>query len=177
MADSTESIGSEASNISQVFQTEESALLRFAFGYLGRRELAEDIVQDAFLKLHHHWDEVDHPPSWLYRCVRNLSLNHIRDRKRETLSEDPAADSTSEKDSPDNELKRQEMIGLVRMHLSELKAEDQELIHLKYHEDLKYSQIGERTGQSVGNIGYRLHYLLKKLANSLRHDGIDTSQL
>lgn len=163
-------------SITDVFHSEESALLRFAYGFLGRRELAEDIVQDAFLKLHHSWDEVQTPRPWLYRCVRNLSLNHLRDHKRETLTEDPEVGTASTQDTPDAELKKQEVIGLMRMHLSELKPEDRELIRLKYTEDLKYAQIGERTGQTVSNVGYRLHYLLKTLAASLKKDGIETSR-
>ncbi|MCH1500259.1 MAG: hypothetical protein L7U83_14470, partial [Akkermansiaceae bacterium] len=40
--------------LEEVFFEEESPLLRYAFGLLGRRELAEEVVQDAFLKLHEH---------------------------------------------------------------------------------------------------------------------------
>ena len=34
--------------LEEVFSEEESSLLRYAFGLLGRRELAEEVVQDAF---------------------------------------------------------------------------------------------------------------------------------
>lgn len=163
-------------SITDIFHSEESALLRFAYGFLGRRELAEDIVQDAFLKLHHCWEDVQSPRPWLYRCVRNLSLNYLRDHKRETLTDDPAMDTHTDSTTPDDEMKKQEIIGLMRMHLSELKPEDRELIRLKYTEDLKYAQIGERTGQTVSNVGYRLHHLLKSLATSLRKDGVNTSK-
>ena len=43
----------------EVFEAEESPLLRFAYGFVGQRETAEDLVQDAFLKLHGHWEEVE----------------------------------------------------------------------------------------------------------------------
>ena len=62
-------------SLEEVFFAEESPLLRYAFGLLGRRELAEEVVQDAFLKLHQHWDEVEIPRAWLFRCVRNFSFN------------------------------------------------------------------------------------------------------
>ncbi|MGC6567654.1 MAG: RNA polymerase sigma factor, partial [Akkermansiaceae bacterium] len=42
-------------SLEEVFSEEESPLLRYAFGLLGRRELAEEVVQEAFLKLHEHW--------------------------------------------------------------------------------------------------------------------------
>ena len=73
----------ESPSMVTVFETEEGPLLRFAFGMIRRREVAEDLVQDAFLKLHKHWEEVENHRAWLFRCVRNLALNHIRDHKRE----------------------------------------------------------------------------------------------
>ena len=76
-------------SLEEVFLAEESPLLRYAFGLLGRRELAEEVVQDAFLKLHEHWDEVEIPRAWLFRCVRNFSFNILRKNKRETLEETP----------------------------------------------------------------------------------------
>ncbi len=74
----------EKPTLRQVFETEESPLLRYAHGLVGQRETAEDLVQDAFVKLHAHWDDVENPRAWLFRCIRNLSINHIRDHKRET---------------------------------------------------------------------------------------------
>ena len=71
--------------LEKVFFEEESPLLRYAFGLLGRRELAEEVVQDAFLKLHEHWEEVEIPRAWLFRCVRNFSFNILRKNKREML--------------------------------------------------------------------------------------------
>ncbi len=47
---------------------------------------------------------------------------------------------------------------------------------LKYQENLKYDQISQRTGLSVGNVGYKLHHLLKALADNLRRLGIDSPE-
>lgn len=57
--------------------------------------------------------------------------------------------------------------------LSELTESDQQLVNMKYFENLKYREISERTGLSVGNVGYRLHHILKELASKLRPLGID----
>ena len=159
----------------EVFEAEESPLLRFAYGFVGQRETAEDLVQDAFLKLHGHWEEVEQPRAWLFRCVRNLALNHIRDHRRETEL-DPEHDSPGKDDVPEEVLSRMEAVGTVQLLLAELPPEDRELIALKYGEDLKYLQISQRTGLSVGNVGYKLHHLLKGLADSLRSLGIETPE-
>ena len=161
-------------SLREVFEAEESPLLRFAHGLTGRRETAEDLVQEAFLRLHTHWDEVIHPRAWLYRSVRNLALNHLRDHKRE--SGDEAPEAVDEARGPDGHLARLEAAGVVRLLLAEMKDEDRKLIQLKYDQNLKYDQISQRTGLSVGNVGYKLHHLLKGLGENLRKLGIDRSE-
>lgn len=158
--------------IEEVFHLEESPLLRYAFGILGRRELAEETVQDAFLKLHKHWQEVELPRPWLYRCVRNLALNIIRKNKREQLSDELENENDS-RERPDEELGRLETLGHLRMLLGEMDGRDCEMLRLKYFENQKYADIAKKLGMSVGNVGYRLHHLLKELADSLRKAGIE----
>lgn len=165
--------GAGKPSLAAVFEAEESPLLRYAFGLVGRRAVAEDLVQDAFLRLHEQWAEVENPRAWLFRCVRNRAYNHLRDHKRETLSGETDRDGDEGREAPDETLGRLEAAGMVHLLLGELDQRDRELIHLKYFEDLKYSQISQRTSMSVGNVGYRLHHILKSLAEGLRKAGIE----
>ncbi|RYD23463.1 MAG: RNA polymerase sigma factor [Verrucomicrobiaceae bacterium] len=159
----------------QVFDAEESPLLRYAHGIVGQRETAEDLVQEAFLKLHAHWEEVTHPRAWLFRCIRNLALSHIRDHKRETaIPEDHEFSSNTPE--PDQTLGKLEAIGALQLLISELDEDDRTLITLKYNEGLKYDQISQRTGLSIGNVGYKLHHALKNLADSLRRLGVESPE-
>lgn len=158
-------------SLEEVFSEEESPLLRYAFGLLGRRELAEEVVQDAFLKLHEHWEEVEIPRAWLFRCVRNLSFNVLRKNKRETL-EETIGDRESALERPDDELERMEAVGMVQMLVAEMKGRDQEMVTMKYFQGMKYQEIAEKLEMSVGNVGYRLHHLLKDLGERLRKAGI-----
>jgi RNA polymerase sigma-70 factor (ECF subfamily) len=158
-----------------LFESEESQLLAFAMGLVRRRSVAEELVQDAFLKLHEVWGQVENPRGWLYRSVRNLALNHLRDHRRETVL-DGTEETPDSESSPDEELGRMEAIGMVRLLLAGMPAEDQDLIRMKYHDDLKYGEISQRTGLGVGNVGYKLHHLLRGLADALRHAGIEGSR-
>ncbi|MBK8474846.1 MAG: RNA polymerase sigma factor [Opitutaceae bacterium] len=160
--------------LAALFESEESGLLRYALGLVGRRPVAEELVQEAFLRLHHAWDEVENPRAWLYRSLRNLALNHLRDHPLETeLTEETG--SADARPAPE-QLGRDEAIGTVRLLLAELPEADRRLIRLKYHDDLKYQDISRHTGLSVGNVGYRLHHLLKTLADELRRVGIEGSR-
>lgn len=161
-------------NLTAVFEAEESGLLRYAIGLVRRRDIAEELVQETFLRLHQVWGEVENPRAWLYRSLRNLSLNHLRDRPAESeLKEDL---TPHEAQLPAEQLGRHEAIGMMRTLLAELPPEDRDLIRLKYHDDLKYQEIGHRTGLTSGNVGYRLHHLLKSLADRLRSAGVEGSE-
>ena len=158
-----------------LFDTEETPLLRFAFSLTGRRAVAEEIVQEVFLQLHAHWDDVDSPRAWLYRSVRNRAYNYIRDNKREILNSDDreVQPPNAEDETPEAMLLRMEATGALRQIVEELDETDRQLVKLKYFEDLKYREISARTGLSISNVGYRLHHILKELAGKLRPLGID----
>jgi RNA polymerase sigma factor (sigma-70 family) len=163
----------EVPTIVELFEAEENALLRFAVGLVRRRPVAEELVQETFLRLHQVWSQVENPRAWLYRSLRNLALNHLRDQRPETdLVEDTEA---APENPPDAALDRMEAIGLVRMLLAEMPEDDRRLVQLKYHDGLKYQQIAKRTGISIGHVGYKLHHLLKGLADALRRAGIEGS--
>jgi len=164
--------------LEELFSSEESPLLGFAYSFVRRREIAEDLVQEAFCRLHQHWATVENPRAWTYRAVRNLCLSWIRDHKRETHLEDETHQTTTDtiNPTPDQATSQLEANGLVRAFLAELEPKERELIQLKYTQDLSYSEIAERTELTVGNVGYKLHHLLRNLASSLRQAGITDSK-
>jgi len=174
---STEPPGWET--IEELFGALESPLLSYALRLAGDAGAAEDIVQEAFMKLHAQFDEVREPRRWLYRTVHNLALNHRRQAgKIVPLSPpgddgSPAADDTADPQPlPDEQIARLEGIGLVRLCLETLDDRSRELIRLKFNEDLSYKEISARTGLKMGHVGYLLHHALKAVADELTRNGV-----
>ncbi|MCM2369845.1 RNA polymerase sigma factor [Aporhodopirellula aestuarii] len=164
---------SEAS-LRELFDSEETSLLRYAFSLTGRRAVAEEIVQDVFLQLHIHWDTVETPRAWLVRGVRNRAFDLLRKHQREVLDgieHEPQSDGTCQ--SPESMLSRIELTGALRNLIAQLDETDRKLVTLKYFKNLPYREISDQTGLSVGNVGYRLHHILKELAVKMRPLGID----
>src|SRR5437899_12784369 len=64
--------------IEELFAALESPLLSYAFRLVGELSVAEDMVQEAFMKLHAQFEKVREPRRWLYRTVHNQALNHRR---------------------------------------------------------------------------------------------------
>lgn len=168
-------------SIEELFAALESPLLGYALRLVGERSTAEDLVQDAFMKLHAQFDEVREPQRWLYRTVHNAALNHRRDSAKLVSLNPPPSDPSDPSDQtditdaqilPDEQIARIEGIGLVRLSLKTLDERSRELIRLKFNEDLSYQQISERTGLKTGHIGYLLHHALKAIAGELAKSGV-----
>src|SRR5664279_4053737 len=117
----------ERETIEELFAALESPLLLYALRLVGERSVAEDMVQDAFMKLHAQFAEVREPRRWLYRAVHNLALNHRRQAGKVVslnLPGDdgaaPSNDTTDPQPLPDEQIARWEGIGLVRLSLESL---------------------------------------------------------
>src|SRR5215468_8064644 len=74
--------GPRFERIEELFQALESPLLSYGLRLTRDRAVAEDIVQEAFMKLHAQFNQVLEPRRWLYRTVHNLALNHQRSAGR-----------------------------------------------------------------------------------------------
>lgn len=169
-------------SIEELFTVLESPLLSYALRLVPEREtdMAEDVVQEAFLRLQAQFDQVREPRRWLYRTVHNLALNQRRQGTKTIpldgsvlgggdAGEGGAADTQP---LPDEQIARWEAVGLVRLSLMNLDARSQEVVRLKFNDDLSYKEISERTGLSVGHVGYLLHHALKSLAVELHRAGL-----
>jgi RNA polymerase sigma-70 factor (ECF subfamily) len=171
----------EWETIEEVFDALESPLLLYARRLLGDHAASEDIVQEAFMKLHSQFHEVRRPQPWLYRTVHNLAVDHQRRTNRLVpLEPDPKEDSPPQADAcdsqpmPDEQIARWEGIGLVRLVLETLDERSRTLIQLRFHEDLSYKEIAERTGLTTGHVGYLLHHALKSMAVELSKTGVSS---
>jgi RNA polymerase sigma-70 factor (ECF subfamily) len=161
--------------IEELFTALVSPLLNYALRLTAASNVAEDLVQEAFMKLQAQFNEVRQPKPWLYRTVHNLALNHQR-RARKIVPLDPgdpaAGETADPRPLPDEQIVRSEGIGLVRLTLETLDERSRELIRLKFTENLSYKQMSERTGLKTGHIGYLLHHALKSMADELARNGV-----
>jgi RNA polymerase sigma factor (sigma-70 family) len=164
--------------IEELFEALESPLLAYALRLVGERGLAEDIVQEAFMRLHSNFAEVREPRRWLYRTAHNLALNQRRAADK-IVQLAPAhaegqyhSEATDPQPLPDEQIVRLEGIGLVRLSLLSLDERSRELLRCKFHENLSYKEIASRTGLTIGHVGYLLHHAIKTVAGELAKNGI-----
>jgi len=162
-------------SIESLYAAQESALLAYAHSLVRQNETAQDIVQEAFMRLHAEFADVRQPQAWLYRTVHNLALNHLRAGRKiipMTEGEPDRAELADAQPLPDEYLEKMEAIGQTRLSLDTLDARSRELVRLKFEQGLSYKEISQRTNLSMSNVGYLLHHALRDLAEALKKAGV-----
>lgn len=118
---------------------------RTALAIVGQRELAEDIVQDVFVKALNHGEPVRHVEAWLRTLVVRASLNALRRPTSQTLATDVPDDGTFEE------------AVLVRAALQKLSPDSRTILALAYFESLSHREIAELLDIPEGTVASRLH--------------------
>ncbi|MFO0982256.1 MAG: sigma-70 family RNA polymerase sigma factor [Planctomycetota bacterium] len=152
----------------------EQALLKFARRIAGDPALAQDVVQDTFIRLVREASNLRSHESlstWLYRVCRNLCVDAVKKESRMRRRHAEAAlpetylGERAEVESIEERL-------LVSKKLSELPPKEREVLYLKIVEGKSYKEISDVTGNSVGHVGYLIHHGLKRLARVLQLAGV-----
>lgn len=139
--------------------------------------LAQDITQDAFIKLFARIRSYRHEAeftTWLYRLVANACLDEQRRRKRWTFFGDAMSEfavaMAPSTDTPADELFiKHEIAGEVKAAVAELTPKLRIVILLRYFDDLPYDQMAVALDCSMGTVASRLNRAHAMLARKLSH--------
>jgi RNA polymerase sigma-70 factor (ECF subfamily) len=150
----------------------EGPLVRYAQRITGDLEAARDVVQDTFLKLcREDPATVDgHLSQWLFTVTRNRALDvHRKERRMTTATDLDHRNSTAIAGPHDAAVLGDSGAKVMRL-LDRLPDNQQEVIRLKFQNDLSYREISEITGLSVSNVGFLLHVGIKRLREIMKND-------
>ncbi|MEA1929415.1 MAG: sigma-70 family RNA polymerase sigma factor [Patescibacteria group bacterium] len=148
----------------KAYEAYADAIFRRCFFKTSDRELAKDLTQQTFLRAWTYWREgrdIENERALLYRIANNLIIDWYRQRKSESLDDllekgfDPVAERESTEDKAE--------ISWALQNLSRLKEEDQELITLRFVEDMSPKDIAALKGEKENNISVRIHRALGRL--------------
>lgn len=148
-------VGSERA-FARLYELTGGRMLAIARGIVGRADVAEDVVQDSFLRIwrwaHRYEQEKGAAYAWLVRIVRNRALSaraqlHRRDGASETLD---AETLVLDQPDPADSAMRSEEARRVNACLANLPADQRRSITLVYFEGLTHSELSERLGVQLG---------------------------
>ncbi len=154
----------------RLFQSEGRSLVRLARLFVDDRDAAEDLVQEAFLRLARHAgkiDEVDRAPAYLRSIVLNLARDHNR---RGLVSLRHHATRGREIDVVDgvgDELVRSEEHRRVIDAVRGLPARQRDCITLRYFEEFAIDRIASTLGLSANSVKTHLRRAMAALDRKL----------
>ncbi len=152
-----------------------SPLLRAALRVVKGKEEAEDIVQEAFVKIYknaHRFQKLEgiEFKSWAYKIAINTAITHYRKLKRgEFLSEDPSVfDKPSEEQFDSHLHERADAKSMIAHTLTKVPKRLREALEAYYFEDKSYQTIAHEHNISIPTLKMRL-FRAKRIFRKISH--------
>ncbi|MGZ4149045.1 MAG: RNA polymerase sigma factor [Actinomycetota bacterium] len=156
-----------ARGLERLYRLHAPEALRLAYLITGDRALAEDLTQDAFIKVLGRFRDLrDRDAFWWYlrKTIVNLSRSHLRRRRveRAYLERQTAPAASEPPDLGDRER--------IRRALLELRPEQRAAVVLRYFEDLSEADTAAILGRPVGTVKSMVSRGIERLRKELRDD-------
>ena len=158
----------EQKNYEQLFNTHSKTLFNFIYYKCGDKQQAEDIVQDAFIKLWNNCSKVlfEKAKSFLFTVARNLFLNEVAHKKIVLKYESIPTKATTH-ETPEFILEEQEFMEKLKNVIASLPEKQREVFLLSRIDKKKYSEISEIVGISIKAVEKRMGLALMTLRDKL----------
>jgi RNA polymerase sigma-70 factor (ECF subfamily) len=137
------------------------SVYRFAWSVTKDESLAQEVVQELFLKLARDAEAITTARSeraMLFTMARNLALDALRQRQRQ----EKALEAWEQDQTPDWFEPAADHEALITA-LAALPEEQRSVVHLHVWEDMTFREIGELLGLPTQTIASRYRYALNKL--------------
>jgi RNA polymerase sigma-70 factor (ECF subfamily) len=147
------------------------------------RETAEDLAQDAFIKVLNHIDRYSPEfkfSSWVFKIANNVAIDHLRRRRLDTVSMDgsPHASSAAEveastfdvasdQESALDEMEARELCDAIESAIGLLRPEYRSCIMLRHVEGRSYEEIASTLDLPLGTVKTYIHRARHELRRAL----------
>jgi RNA polymerase sigma-70 factor (ECF subfamily) len=156
-------------SVEGVYTAFHTELRRFVLGKVSDPAVADDILQDVYLRIHTHIDSLRDPSrlqSWVYQIARNALTDYYRSRRPtaelpETLPEPGGPVDRCENDV---ECELMESLGVM---VSDLPPKYREALALTLYEGLTQQEVAERLGISLSGAKSRVQRARAMIRDSL----------
>jgi RNA polymerase sigma-70 factor, ECF subfamily len=155
-------------------------LFNFALRHLRSQTAAEDIVQDAFVRMVQSAGDFKHESkftTWAYAIVRNLCIDQLR---KNALRKHPSLDQKTREEGPslgeqlpdprtdvERAVVSTELRAVLLTAVDALPLEQREVFMMREISNLPFQEIAEITGVSENTVKSRMRYALERLQESL----------
>jgi RNA polymerase sigma-70 factor (ECF subfamily) len=140
-------------------------------------ETAQDVMQEAFLRLWKQWQDgtrIHNPRAWLLRVARNLAEDYAKSAFSRNGTQPPQTMNSvmAKGRQPLERLEQQETFAQIRMILKQMPEADREILTLRYALDYDAQEIAEVLAVQISAVHMRLSRARQRLAERLTSQGI-----
>lgn len=135
-----------------LYRDQYRAMVRIAYLMTSDNAVAEELVQDAFVRVYRKWSGVENPTAYLRRAVVNACRSHHRRRYVEKAHEPDAPEPVAPPE-----------VDVMWEHLQRLTPKRRAALVLRFYEDLKVDDIAEVLDCSPGTVKSLIHRGLASL--------------
>ena len=155
---------------SNFFKSHVKALRNYMYYKFGNEEQAEDVTQEAFIKL---WENCDKVPlekakSYVYTIANNRTLNHIVHQKVKLEFAKNNTNSEKSFESPEYILEEEQFKTKLQLAIDKLTEGQRTCFLLHRIDGKKYSEIAEILNISVKAVEKRMHLALLELRKEIK---------
>jgi RNA polymerase sigma-70 factor (ECF subfamily) len=132
-------------------------LRRFLRSRVGDRDLAEDLLQEVFLRLHERREpigELERIDAWLFRVARNVAIDHLR--RRGALELDEHSEPSEEPRMVDDEHATRVLSAWLSGQVAKLPPRYREVLELTEREGLSQREAADRLGLPYSTVKSRV---------------------
>lgn len=161
--------------IDQLFRKYGRGVGSYVLARVGDVDLAETITSSVFLIVVRRIEQCrTSPAAWLWSIVRSEIARHFRrQRPIESLDGHSLADPSPQ---PIEMAARNEIQSQMRRALEQLNEEQQNLIYLKFFQDMPNTEIAHAMGLSPSNVGVIVHRAVKRLRELMESETARTTK-
>jgi RNA polymerase sigma-70 factor (ECF subfamily) len=159
------------------------AVFSFALRMLGSRELAEELLQEVFMRAWRQARKFSEGRgtyiTWLLSITHNMAIDEIRRqnrRPRKAESTDPVlmlANVRDERPTVEDQALLGDMREIVKDAMAQLPEAQRTALELAYFNGLTQREIAEHQGEPLGTIKTRMRLAMRKLRDILESQGLD----
>ena len=158
--------------MSRLFKQNYKPLYYFAAKFVRNPDIAENMVQDVFLKVWSGREElqIKHSvKSLLYTMTRNQSLNYLKRNKIVPLTEENLTKSSYLTGSAEENYIEKEMHESIYQAINKLPHQCRQVFLMKRYDNLKYTEISEVLNISINSVKTQMKRALKFLLKHLKN--------
>jgi RNA polymerase sigma-70 factor (ECF subfamily) len=158
-----------------VYDRHSGAAFSLAYRMVGRGNVAEDVVQEAFLSIWRSGARYERARgsvrTWVlgivhHRAIDQLRRSSVHDKRR--ASDEGLEERLESGERTDNEVARREEAASIRSAMDTLPADQSHVIELAYFGGFTHTEIAGILEAPVGTVKGRMRLGLEKLRNQLR---------